>query len=250
MVRLPTAWQGSVAPAAMVGCRRDAIMSPPMRNPPMNLTDVLKHRYTTKAYDAGRTLPPATVEQLLAALRYSPSSVNSQPWHFIVADDAAGKARVARATTGGYAYNAPKVLDASHVVVLCAREDLTPEYLQALLDNDQAAGRFAGDEAREAQRKSRAGYVDAHHAAGDVAQWAQKQVYIAQGFLLLAAGLLGVDATPMEGFDAAVLDAEFGLKARGLSAQVIVALGHHAETDFNAGLPKSRLPAEAVFSKA
>ncbi len=216
----------------------------------MDLIEVLKHRYAAKAYDAGRTLPPATVEQLLAALRYSPSSVNSQPWHFIVADDAAGKARVAKATTGHYAYNAPKVLDASHVVVLCARDDLAPDYLQALLDNDQAAGRFASDEAREGQRKSRAGYVDAHHAAGDIAHWAQKQTYIAQGFLLLAAGLLGVDATPMEGFDTAALDAEFGLKAKGFSSQVIVALGHHADTDFNAKLPKSRLPAEAVFSRA
>lgn len=216
----------------------------------MNLTEVLDRRYTTKAYDASRTLPPDVVEQLLAALRCSPSSVNSQPWHFIVADDAAGKARIAKGATGHYAYNAPKILDASHVVVLCARNDLTPEYLQTLLDNDQAVGRFAGDDAREAQRKSRAGYVEAHHAAGDIAHWAQKQLYIAQGFLLLSAGLLGVDATPMEGFDTAAVDAEFGLQAKGLSAQVLVALGHRAEGDFNAKLPKSRLPAEAVFSKA
>jgi len=216
----------------------------------MDIARIALSRHACKAYDPTRKIPAEQIEQLITLLRYSPSSVNSQPWHFIVADDAAGKARVAKATTGHYAYNAPKILDASHVVVLCARNDLTPEYLQTLLDNDQAAGRFAGDEAREAQRKSRAGYVEAHHAAGDIAHWAQKQLYIAQGFLLLSAGLLGVDATPMEGFDTAAVDAEFGLQAKGLSSQVIVALGHHAEGDFNAKLPKSRLPAEVVFSRA
>lgn len=216
----------------------------------MDLIESLQHRYTTKAYDPSRRLPPATVEALLAALRLSPSSVNSQPWHFILADDAAGKARIAKATVGPYAYNAPKVLDASHVVVLCARQALSDDYLQALLDADQAAGRFADEAAREGQRKSRAGYVAAHRQAGDIAEWAARQLYIAQGFLLLAAALEGVDATPMEGFDAALLDAEFGLSGQGLAPLVIVSLGYHADTDFNAKLPKSRLPAEAVFSKA
>ena len=68
------------------------------------------------------------LELILECGRYAPSAVNKQPWHFIVADDAAGKARIAKGATGHYAYNAPKILDASHVVVLCARNDLTPDY--------------------------------------------------------------------------------------------------------------------------
>ena len=214
------------------------------------LTDALRHRYTCKAYDASRRLPDSIVEQLLAALRFSPSSVNSQPWHFIVADNAQGKERIAKATAGSYAYNAAKVLNASHVVVLCSRNELPADYLQTVLDQEQADGRFADEAAREGQCKGRAGYVAQHESAGDVAEWTEKQTYIAQGFLLLAAGLLGVDATPMEGFDPAALDEEFGLKEKGFSPAVIVSLGYHAEGDLNATLPKSRLPETALFSRA
>ncbi|WP_246376961.1 oxygen-insensitive NAD(P)H nitroreductase [Gluconacetobacter aggeris] len=216
----------------------------------MDLIEILKHRYTAKAYDTGRRLPDDVVAQLMAALRFSPSSVNAQPWHFFVADDAAGKARVATGAAGPFAYNAPKILNASHVVLLCARTTLPPAHLQAVLDQEQADGRFAGEEAREGQRKTRGGYVTLHEEAGDLAMWTQKQAYIALGFLLLAAGALGVDATPMEGFDAGALDAAFGLTEKGLAPAVIVSLGYHAESDFNAKLPKSRLADDVLFSRA
>lgn len=214
----------------------------------MSLLEALHRRYTTKAYDPARPLPQDVVAQLLEALRLSPSSVNAQPWHFVVAASDAGKARIATATAEGYRYNTPKVLAASHVVVLCARTDLPEDYLQRLLDQEQADGRLADAKARQTQHDTRAFYVGLHREAGDVAAWAQKQTYLALGSLLLAAGLLGVDATPMEGFDVATLDAELGLRERGLSALVLVALGQRADSDFNAGLPKSRLPAEELFT--
>ncbi|MFS3135831.1 oxygen-insensitive NAD(P)H nitroreductase [Gluconacetobacter sacchari] len=216
----------------------------------MDLSTVLRQRYATKAYDSGRRLPDAVVAQLMAALRDSPSSVNAQPWHFIVADDEAGKARIATGATGAFSYNTSKILNASHVVLLCARTSLPPAHLLAVLDQEQADGRFASEEAREGQRKTRGGYVTLHEEAGDLPAWTQKQAYIALGFLLLSAGALGVDATPMEGFDAGALDATFGLADKGLAPAVIVSLGYHAETDFNAGLPKSRLAADVVFSRA
>jgi nitroreductase/dihydropteridine reductase len=216
----------------------------------MDLIEVLKTRYTTKVYDPSRKLADETVSQLLASLRYSPSSVNSQPWHFIVADTDEGKERLTKAMTGPFSYNAPKVRDASHVVVLCARETLEPAYLDALLAQEEADGRFADPQARDTLRQVRSGYVGLHEQAGDIAQWTEKQTYIAQGFLLLAAGLLGVDATPMEGFDAAALSEEFDLKAQKLTPVVLVSLGYHADNDFNAKLPKSRLQADVLFSRA
>ncbi|MDG6095431.1 oxygen-insensitive NAD(P)H nitroreductase [Acetobacter sp. AN02] len=216
----------------------------------MTLTETLRTRYTTKAYDPEQRLPEEVVTQLLDALRFSPSSVNSQPWHFIVADDAAGKARIAKAAVGPCAYNAPKIENASLVIVLCAMTALTPEYLRAVLDQEAADGRFASEEARESQNRGRTGYVSLHEKMGDIDVWAKNQVYIAQGFLLLAAGLLKVDATPMEGFDAGILSEEFGLAAKNLRPAVIVALGHRSANDFNANLPKSRLPADQLFSRA
>lgn len=215
----------------------------------MNLTDILKHRHTTKAYDKERKIPAPIAAQLLESLRYSPSSVNSQPWHFFVADTDEGKARIAKATSGLFAFNAPRVLDASHVIVLSARTSLPADYLQTLADQEQADGRYANADARALAHKGRAGFVGLHEQAGDVPTWTQKQTYIAQGFLLLSAALLGVDATPMEGFDASILSQELGLEEKGLSPAVVVALGYHSDADFNANLPKSRLPEKSIFTQ-
>uniref|UniRef100_UPI0020C47274 nitroreductase family protein n=1 Tax=Salmonella enterica TaxID=28901 RepID=UPI0020C47274 len=74
--------------------------------------------------------------------------------------------------------------------------------------------------------------------------WKAKQVYLNVGNFLLGVAAKGLDAVPIEGFDAEVLDAEFGLKEKGYTCMVVVQVGHHSVEVFNAGLPKSRLPLE------
>ncbi|WP_342654382.1 oxygen-insensitive NAD(P)H nitroreductase [Pseudomonas sp. F3-2] len=215
----------------------------------MQLTALAKSRYTTKAYDATRKIPQETIETLLDQLRHSPSSVNSQPWHFIVASDDQGKARVAKGAEGGFVYNESKILNASHVIVLCTRTEMPEAHLQAVLAKEESDGRFANDEAKAGQDKSRRGYVNMHKFdQKDVQHWMEKQTYLALGTLLLGAASLGVDATPMEGFDFKKLDEELGLRDKGFTSLVIVSLGYRSEGDFNAKLPKSRLPAESVFT--
>ncbi|MXV43565.1 oxygen-insensitive NAD(P)H nitroreductase [Saccharibacter sp. 17.LH.SD] len=218
----------------------------------MSLLHTLQKRYTAKAYDASRRIPDETIHQLLEALRLSPSSINAQPWHFIVADDDAGRQRIAKATPdpGPFAYNKKKITEASHVVLLCARTHLSDAYVDALLAKEKEDGRFNDDNAFNVRKETVKHYVGQHVQAGDVAEWNQRQLYIAQGFLLLSAGLLNVDATPIEGFDAAIAAKEFDLEKQGLTPMVIVSLGYHAEGDSNATRPKSRLSADVVFSKA
>lgn len=215
----------------------------------MHLSQIATSRHTAKAFDPNQIIPEAVFAELRALLRHSPSSVNSQPWHFVIAATAAGKARLARATPPPYAYNGPKILNASHVVVLCARTDMDEAYLATLLEQEELDGRYPAPEAKEAYRKARAGYVDLHrNDRQDLPHWIEKQVYLALGTLLLGAATLGLDACPMEGFDARKLDEELGLRAQGLASVVLVALGTRGEDDWNAKLPKSRLPAHALFT--
>lgn len=216
----------------------------------MTISETALKRYTTKAFDPRKAAPAAAIEDLLAMLRMSPSSVNSQPWHFVLASDAAGKARIAKAARGTYAYNEQKVLNASHVLVFAARTSMPDEHLNAVLEQEDADGRFATPEAMEGQRKSRALYVDLHrYEQKDLQHWLEKQVYLALGTLLTGAALLGLDATPMEGFDFRLLDEELGLRAQGFTSVVLVSLGYRSDTDFNAKLPKSRLPQATVITR-
>lgn len=217
----------------------------------MDIARIAQTRHTCKAYDASRKIPAEQVEQLKTLLRYAPSSVNSQPWHFFIADTDAGKARIAKSTPEGspYAANLPKVKNASHIVALCARTNVDDAHIAALLAQEEKDGRFPTPEGKEMQNKGRNFYVGLHrNNPQDMEAWTQKQVYLALGTLLFGAGALGIDATPIEGFDPKLLDEELGLAEKGLKSVVLVALGYRSAEDFNAKLPKSRLAAESVIT--
>jgi nitroreductase/dihydropteridine reductase len=215
----------------------------------MNIARYAQSRHTCKAYDPTRKIPAELVEQLKTLLQNSPSSVNSQPWHFFIAGSDEGKARVAKATQPGFAINEPKIRNASHVVVLCAKAGMDDAHIATLLEQEDRDGRYPSAEAKAAQNKSRNFYVNQHRFdAKDTQHWMEKQVYLALGTLLLGAATLEIDATPIEGFDPRILNEELGLRDKGLTSVVLVALGYRSGEDFNAKLPKSRLPAEQVIT--
>lgn len=216
----------------------------------MDIISVAKKRYSTKAFDAGKKLTAEQAENLKTLLQYSPSSTNSQPWHFIVASTDAGKARVAKSTQANFAFNDRKILDASHVVVFCAKTAMDDAWLQKVVAQEDADGRFATPEAKAANNKGRVFFADIHRKElKDDGHWMQKQVYLNVGNFLLGVAAMGLDAVPIEGFDAAALDAEFGLKEKGYTSVVIVPVGHHSAEDFNAALPKSRLPLSVTLTE-
>lgn len=215
---------------------------------PDQLKQVVLTRHSCKAFDGTKSITPEQWDALATVLQYSPSSINGQPWHFIVANTAEGRARFAQATEGKMAYNAAKILNASHVVAICTRDSLDEGHLNQLLECDVKAGRFPDEAAKNAQHAGRTGYSQLHASLGDSATWLERQSYIALGNVLLSAALLGIDACPIEGFDAARFNQVFGLKERGLHSVVLVALGHRSDQDFNARLPKARLPREELFT--
>ena len=60
--------------------------------------------------------------------------------------------------------------------------------------------------------------------------------------------MLGINATPMEGFVWRVPELELGLRKRGYTSVVLAAPGYRSEADFNGKLPRSRLPRARVFT--
>lgn len=216
----------------------------------MNIIEVLEKRYSTKEFDATKKLSTEQIDQIESLLQLSPSSTNVQPWHFVVANTEEGKKRVAKASQGFFIFNEQKVLDASAVVVFASKAYIDDEFLQHILKQEEKDGRFPEAEFKAQNHGARSTFVNMHKLDyKDAQHWAEKQLYLNLGNFLLGVASLGLDALPMEGLDMKVLDEEFGLREKGFTSAIVVAVGYHKESDFNAKLPKSRLLKSEIIDR-
>ncbi|WP_158849686.1 oxygen-insensitive NAD(P)H nitroreductase [Algibacter sp. L1A34] len=218
----------------------------------MNLQEILNWRYTTKEYDTTKKISDADMAEVKNLLRMSPSSVNLQPWHFIVAETKEGKARIAKGTQGFFSFNEPKVTNASAVVLFCSKIDADEDYFKHIADTDDKNGRFPNEDIKNGFLGAVKAFAGIHkYDLKDLQHWMEKQVYLNIGSFLLGVASLGIDATPMEGIDVKALDEEFGLREKGYTSLVAVSLGYRAESDFNSPekTPKSRLAVSEIFTE-
>jgi nitroreductase len=80
-----------------------------------------------------------------------------------------------------------------------------------------------------------------------VLAWTAKQAYIGLGTLVAAASELKIDSCPMEGFDKNAFDEILGLKDKGVTSAVLVAVGYRSEEDSTQIYAKTRKPLDEVF---
>ena len=215
----------------------------------MNLIELMNERYSTKKFDKTKKISDSDLKQITELLRLSASSVNSQPWSFIIASTEEGKEKVSKSTGDVFPFNTEKILNASHVVVFCAKTSLDEEHLEKVLAKEEKDGRFADEESKITMDSARKKFINLHkNDLKDVEHWIDKQVYLSLGSLLLGVAALGIDSVPMEGFDYKILDKELGLTEKGLRSVLILPIGYRASDDFNAKLPKSRLSEKEVIT--
>lgn len=200
----------------------------------------LNWRYATKKFDPARKIQGPDWRTLEQALLLAPSSYGLQPFKFFVVTNPAVRAELRAA-----AWDQPQITDASHLVVFAVKRDVGAADVQRLVDRI-ADVRQVPVESLDGYKRAMLGSVS--RPAEQVAAWASRQPYIALGNFLAAAALLGIDACPMEGFDADQFDRILGLDKAGYHAQVVAAAGYRAEDDAYARLPKVRFPAEEVIA--
>ncbi|WP_214766085.1 MULTISPECIES: oxygen-insensitive NAD(P)H nitroreductase [unclassified Exiguobacterium] len=216
----------------------------------MTLINTLQTRYSTKEFDQGKKISQEDMATIKSLLQLAPSSTNVQPWHFVIASSEAGKERIAKAAQGFFGFNESKITGAAAVVIFAAKSDISDEYLLHLTEKEDADGRFAEEEFKQANHGGRKIFVDLHkYDFKDLQHWTEKQVYLNLGSFLLGVADLGIDAVPMEGLDMKVLDEEFNLREQGFTSSVVVSLGYRAASDFNASLPKSRLEQSEIIEE-
>lgn len=192
--------------------------------------DAMNFRHATKEYDKNRKISDKDFNYILEAGRLSPSSLGSEPWKFLVIQNPALRGKMMDVAPGAV----EKLKTASHFVVILSRKGVRydSEYLLNHMKTIQYFPEDMIDSISEQYKSFQQGknILDNDRTIDD---WSQKQTYIALGNMLTAAAMIGIDSTPMEGFQADKLDAlleEEGLLENGkYSASVLAAFGYRKE---------------------
>ncbi|ASK28730.1 NAD(P)H-dependent oxidoreductase [Chryseobacterium sp. T16E-39] len=206
----------------------------------MSLQETLQWRFATKSYN-GKTIENEKIDQILEAIRLSPSSSGLQPFKVFVITNQELKEKLYP-----FSWEQKQILQASHLLVFAAWDEYTPERVNTFFEFSNKE-RNLPSSATDDYRLKLLGIMDQRskeqHFVG-----AAHQAYLALGFGLLAAAHVKVDATPLEGFDSEAYDEILNLREQGLKSTVLLALGYRdEENDWLVNLKKVRRPNEELF---
>ena len=202
-------------------------------------------RAATRAYDPNRKISAEDFDYILELARLSPSSVGSEPWHFLVIQNPALRQALKPVSWG----MTTQVEAASHLVVILAKKNARYDsaFLRAALEKRglseeqmaKAVGVYRQFQERDMQ------IADDERALFD---WACKQTYIALANMMTGAALIGIDSCPIEGFqydEVSRILAEADLfDPQEWGVSVMVTFGYRAKEI----RPKSRKAKEEIVS--
>lgn len=208
----------------------------------MDLISSLNSRYATKAFDATKKIAAADLDTLLEAIRLSASSYGLQPYKVIVVENPE-----IRQELRGLAWGQSQITDASALLVFAANTEISAEtvdqYISLISETRgipaEALGDYSGMMKGSLQKMN----------AEQVETWVSKQAYIALGYGLVSAAVLGIDTCPMEGFSGPDFDKVLGLEKLGLKSKVVLAVGYRSSEDQYQHMKKVRTKKEDFFIK-
>lgn len=170
-----------------------------------NLIGALESRFTCKRYSPEGHIPDSAFTAILEAGRLSPSSFGLEPWKFLVIENKDLLGEILQVSWGAKR-------NADRTVVILAKRGVTIESDWFRDINGRIKGMAPADIETLAERFDSFQKNDLHLLDSDrsLFDWASKQTYIVLANMLTAAAVMGVDATPVEGYNS---DALTGLLA-------------------------------------
>ena len=165
------------------------------------ILDTFNNRYTCKGYDPEKRVSDEDFMTIMEAGRLSPSSMGYEPWMFVLLNNKEIKQKIRP-----YSWGAEKSLDgASHFVLILARSNKDMKYdsdyikyITKEVQNFPDDMILARAEKFKNFQENDFKLMESERALFD---WTCKQTYIPFTNMLTAAAILGVDSTPIEGFD-------------------------------------------------
>lgn len=167
----------------------------------MTVTEALKIRRAIPSFDQSVTILPSELEAIIDKACLAPSSMNLQPWEFLVCYSAEDKSRMQVVTM-----NQKKVSESSAVIAVICNLNF-PDHAEAVAAVNIEKG-YLTDERRD-------GFISGAQSFRNNPQALREEAIRSCNLwamaFMLAASEAGWDTAPMGGFVAADLSAEFGL---------------------------------------
>ncbi len=199
----------------------------------MNFLEILNKRYACKAM-TGQKVPQEKIDNILEAIRLTPTSSGLQPFEILVVTNDELKAEIQK-----IAWNQPQVTGCSHLLVFAAWDTYTEDRINEMFDLTNEV-RGVKSKGLEAYRQKLLSFYPQRDAEINF-QHTAKQTYIALMSAMTQAAAEGLASTPMEGFDADELDKILNLREKGLRSTLMLPVGYSdAENDYVANLKKVR----------
>jgi nitroreductase len=206
----------------------------------MDIISKLNARYATKVFDPTKKVSESDMEKLLEAIRLSASSYGLQAYKVLVVEDPKIRAELRKV-----AWNQPQITDAAVLLVFAVKYQANASTVDEFV-NLTAKTRNLSKESLEGYSDMLKGSLQNMNQE-QVETWVSKQAYIALGFGLVTAAILGLDACPMEGFSALDFDKILDINKIGLKSKIVMAVGYRSKDDHYQDLAKVRQKTEDLF---
>ena len=202
-----------------------------------SILEALNWRYATDRF-LDQAISDENLHTILEAARLAPSSMNFQPWKYILIKSPELKQQIFEA-----GYNQQAIIEAPTLLALTIPNILNTDNVNHIIQA-AAEARNAEVSTLEGYRKMLQGFIDKTEP-DKFFDWSRRQAYISLGILLLTAAQLEIDAAPMEGFDPEKVNSILGLQ--NYSTVTLIALGYRSPEDDHQTWPKVRFKMEEIL---
>ncbi|CYW43595.1 nitroreductase family protein [Streptococcus suis] len=191
-----------------------------------DFNEIMFGRKSIKVYDETVTIDHEEMLEILNKAITAPSSVNLQPWRFVVVESAAAKTKLRPMVR----FNTKQVDTASAVILIFA--DIKPQdRTEVIYDRTVAEGKMP-PEVRDYQVPVIKSMYDALSPA-TMREVVKMDASLAAMQLMLVARSHGYDTNPMSGFDPEEMAATFELDPNRYIPVLMVSIGKAKESGFD-----------------
>ncbi|MFB5760175.1 nitroreductase family protein [Paenibacillus medicaginis] len=200
---------------------------------------IVLERRSVKVYDPEVKISREEMTEILAEASRAPSSINMQPWRFLVIDSAEGKEKLAPLAS----FNQTQALTSSAVIAVFYDAN-NIEYIDEIFGKAVELG-YMPQDVMEMQLQQVKPYY-ANVAASDLRDMNLIDSGLVAMQLMLVARAHGYDTNPMAGYEKEQIAEVFGLDKNRFQPVMLISIGKAAKE----GYPSYRLPVETTTTWA